>query len=184
MVAAAVVLKPHIWDVPEISAVNDSKKLSDRMRRNLVTALTTASHLPDPPLRWRVAEASVQEIDSVNIRAANFLAMGRALDGLGVHLKTVLVDGTGGLTWKTACMVPLVKGDQRSLSIAIASLFAKVTRDDIMERLHAAYPMYGWDTNKGYGTASHHHALTCHGPTPHHRLSYKPVAALSPRASL
>jgi ribonuclease HII len=177
VVAAVVVLLPHIWEVAGIGEVHDSKKLSDARRRKLVAVLTDVSHQPSPPLIWRVAQASVAEIDTLNIRQANFLAMKRAIAALPVAPKTIVLDGTGGLE---LCIpvIPLIQGDQKSLSIAVASLFAKVTRDDLMVQLHQDYPLYGWASNKGYGTADHHHALKCYGPTPHHRTSYRPVQAV------
>ena len=162
--AAAVILDPD--QIPP--GLNDSKKLSAK-RRIIIEADI-----------WRMAEvsvahATVDEIDALNILRASHLAMRRAIDGLARRPDHLLVDGNmipRGLTLSTEA---LVKGDARSLSIAAASIVAKVARDRIMCELAADFPGYGWDSNAGYPTKSHKQALVRLGVTPHHRVSFKPV---------
>jgi ribonuclease HII len=150
--------------------VNDSKQMS-RAKRQLVherlTALTCVS----------VGEASVAEIDHLNILAATLLAMRRAVLGLPRPPQLVLVDGNQRphLDCPVRCVVG---GDGRSLSIAAASIVAKVTRDRIMAALAAAYPAYGWERNAGYPTKEHRLAVTRHGVTPHHRRSFQPITRI------
>lgn len=163
VVAAAVILEPS--DIPD--GLNDSKKLSETKREALFEQITTRA-------RYCIAEASVEEIDTLNIYHASHLAMCRAvagLDGVG-H---VLVDGNRVPRDLDPPATPLVKGDARSLSIAAASILAKVMRDRTMRALAQQYPVYNWGKNMGYPTKEHMSALEQHGVTPHHRRSYKPV---------
>ena len=126
---------------------------------------------------WAIGIASVVEIDTLNIRQATMLAMQRAVQGLPQKPSGVLVDGIAEPT--LGCSVQtLKKGDALSCSIAAASIIAKVFRDAWMKRLSQLYPQYHWDRNKGYGTAHHQNAIVETGITPHHRFSFKPVAAL------
>lgn len=179
VVAAAVIMRPSLLSYAFISEMTDSKQLSPKKRASLVTHLKEVATLSPAPLLWSVGTATSQEIDTLNIRQANFLAMTRALLGLEEAPLTILVDGTPGLQADVP-VIPIVRGDQQCLSIAMASLFAKVTRDDLMDQLHEEYPVYDWAQNKGYGTARHQEALATHGPTPHHRMSYKPLHRYHP----
>lgn len=180
VVAAAVILFPAFLSLPFVKLIDDSKRLSPEKRERIVKEIESLKNSPsqDLPLLWGIGQSSSQEIDSLNIRQANFLAMKRALKALPKTPKTILLDGTGGLQVEGMTIVPLVKGDQQSLSIATASLLAKVTRDRLMEQLATIYPMYAWERNKGYGTRPHQEALQRHGPSPYHRISFKPVKAL------
>lgn len=148
--------------------VNDSKKVSDARREMLYAEIVTHTS-------FGIAEASPQEIDELNIHHATLLAMRRAFDAMNKSdMHAAFVDGKFGP--QLPCIVnPVVKGDSKSLSIAAASILAKVTRDRIMTKLHAEYPHYGWDSNAGYPTELHMNGVKTHGVTPHHRRSYGPV---------
>lgn len=159
-----------------LETIQDSKQVTRQKRSAIVTGL---SSLKDSVI-WSVGSASVAEIDHLNIRRAVFLAMERAVQGLSLKPKSVLVDGIAKppLSFPT---YTVIKGDQKSLSIAAASLFAKVTRDKIMEDLAKDFPFFGWDLNAGYGTQKHQQALESHGVTPHHRKTYAPIRRLLER---
>lgn len=162
--AAAVILDPH--RLPE--GIDDSKALSAKARETAFERIAASA------LAIGVAFASVEEIDRLNIRRATLLAMARAVGALHVAPNYVLVDGRD--LPKLACPgEAIVKGDALSLSIAAASIIAKVARDRQMRRLAALYPHYGFETNAGYGTAEHLAALRIHGPTPFHRMSFAPL---------
>jgi len=162
--AAAVVLNPD--DIPE--GLNDSKKLSAVKREALFDVIHDKA---DVSLAW----ASVEEIDRLNIRAASLLAMRRAVDGLSQKPDAALIDGNACPEGLCCTGHTLVKGDARSLSIAAASIIAKVARDRVMDQLDSAFPGYGWAGNAGYPTAAHLQALQHLGVTPHHRRSFRPV---------
>ncbi|MEP5759030.1 MAG: ribonuclease HII [Litoreibacter sp.] len=164
VVAAAVILDPNC--IPE--GLNDSKKLSAKKREALFDVVQKNSI-------WMIAEASVEEIDALNIYHASHLAMCRAVHGLNVKAQHVLVDGNKIPVDLNIDATAIVKGDGKSQSIAAASILAKVTRDRHMVALSQQYPGYGWETNAGYPTKSHICALEQQGVTPHHRRSYKPV---------
>ncbi|PWC56419.1 ribonuclease HII [Azospirillum sp. TSO22-1] len=169
VMAAAVVLPPA--GLPEAVAgrIHDSKKLTARAREDL------APLIREHALAVCVAEASVAEIDAINILQAALLAMRRAVEGLGVSPTHALVDGNKAP--KLACTVrTVVKGDSTSLSIAAASIVAKVERDRIMTELHAQFPDFAWDRNAGYPSAAHLAALKRLGATPHHRTTFGPVS--------
>ena len=154
--------------------VNDSKKLTLAKREALYETLLT-----HPALHAHVGSSSVEEIDGLNIRKATCLAMDRALAHPGfAGVRAVLVDGTLPLTHAQARVIPIVKGDAQSFTIACASIIAKVTRDRLMIQLHEEFPHYGWNTNVGYGTATHQAGLAAHGVSIHHRTSYAPIKAL------
>jgi ribonuclease HII len=161
--AAAVVLDPSA--IPE--GLNDSKKLTARRRTALLEALLEQAEVS---LGW----ASVEEIDALNIRNATFLAMTRALAGLA-PVDHALVDGNALPPDLPCPATAIVKGDGKSLSIAAASIAAKVGRDAHMMALSRQFPGYGWEKNAGYPTADHRQALLDLGVTPHHRRSFKPV---------
>jgi len=164
VVAAAVILDRK--RIPK--GLNDSKQLSPEIREAVFPFIMEFA------VAVGVGEASVDEIDLVNIRQATHLAMARAVRALSVAAAFALVDGNDAPALPCPCDT-LVDGDARSLSIAAASIVAKVTRDRMMDALHAQHPHYGWITNKGYGTAEHLAALTRHGTTVHHRRSFAPV---------
>ena len=161
--AAAVVLDPAA--IPE--GLNDSKKLTARRRTELLEHLLASAEVS---LGW----ASVAEIDALNIRNATFLAMTRALAGLA-PVDHALVDGNALPPDLPCPATAIVKGDGKSLSIAAASIAAKVGRDAHMMALSRQFPGYGWERNAGYPTADHRQALLDLGVTPHHRRSFKPV---------
>lgn len=168
VIACAVVLPAAL--PAALLALDDSKKLSRKAREELSAAVLETCTVG-------LGEASVEEIDRVNILKATFLAMGRALEALGRAVDHALVDGNQipPLPCNVRCVVG---GDGLSLSIAAASVVAKVRRDRLMAELALAYPGYGWETNAGYGTAEHTEALRRLGPTPHHRKSFAPVAQM------
>lgn len=162
--AAAVILDPD--NIPE--GLADSKTLSAVKRALLFDALLATSDVA-------VAHASVEEIDEINILQATFLAMRRALQGMKTVPDMALVDGQHVPDALPCPGQAIVKGDVQCLSIAAASIVAKVTRDRIMWDLAQHYPGYGWETNVGYGSKSHMSALKKLGATPHHRRSFRPV---------
>jgi ribonuclease HII len=165
VVAAAVVVTP---ETPRLAGVADSKQLSPRRREQLAAAIVSS-------LPFGVGAASPREIERLNIRRATALAMRRALLHLPAGVEVVLVDGLP----MVEIGIPhhaLVGGDRRCYAIACASIVAKTVRDGLMRRLAARYPDFGWERNKGYGTPQHLEALARRGPTPHHRMSFAPVA--------
>lgn len=162
--AAAVILNPA--NIPQ--GLADSKTLSAARRQALFGAIMDCAQVS-------VAHASVQEIDEMNILRASHLAMVRALAGLPRAPDHALIDGNLIPKGLTLPATAIVKGDAKSLSIAAASIIAKVTRDALMVDLAQQFPHYGWDQNAGYPTAAHLSALHIHGVTPWHRRSFKPV---------
>lgn len=170
VVAAAVILDGARLSPELRDGLDDSKKLSPRRRRELFAALADYA-------RIGVGRAEVDEIDRLNILRATLLAMGRALAALPVRPDLALVDGS--FAPELPCPVRcVVGGDACSLSIAAASIVAKVSRDKEMAALAKAHPGYGWERNAGYGTAEHRAALVRLGPTPLHRRTFRPIAAL------
>lgn len=161
-VCAAAVILPENVDIP---GLNDSKKLSDKRRREMFPLIK------EQAVAYSIAFATEEEIDNINILQATFLAMQRAIDGLRVKADFALIDGNRekdfGLPVKT-----IVGGDGLSASIAAASILAKVTRDDYMLELAKQYPQYGFDVHKGYGTKAHYEALAQFGPCKVHRMSF------------
>jgi ribonuclease HII len=170
VVAAAVILRGRVPN-----GLDDSKKLSAKRREALFHALTDSACLIG------VGQASVAEIDTINILQATWLAMTRAVEALGSEPAHVLVDGNRLPKWRWPATA-IVGGDGCEPAISAASIIAKVTRDRIMAQLDAAYPGYGWATNQGYGTATHAASLQSLGATPHHRASFAPVRAVLQRA--
>jgi ribonuclease HII len=164
VVAAAVILDRT--RIPK--GLNDSKLLREQDREALYPRILEMA------VAVGVGEASVDEIDLVNIRQATHLAMARAVRALPVAAAFALVDGNDAPALPCKCDM-LVKGDSRSVSIAAASIIAKVTRDRLMALLHDHHPVYGWRQNKGYGTPEHLTGLRAHGITVHHRKSFSPV---------
>ncbi len=172
--AAAVWLVPGRLPGDLTDALDDSKKLARPTREALFEVMLGLAGAGDPPLRLGLGEASVGEIDRMNILAASLTAMGRAVAALAELPDAALVDGNRAPD--LPCPVTtVVRGDGRSLSIAAASIAAKVTRDRLMARLAEAHPGYGWERNAGYGTAQHRAAIARLGLTPHHRRSFRPV---------
>jgi len=165
VVAAAVILDRP----PRIQGLADSKVISPRKRDRLYDAIR------DKAICCSVGMASVEEIDQLNILQATMLAMRRAVQGLRLKPVKVLVDGNR-LPTLDVLAEAVVGGDAKVRSISAASIIAKVTRDRLMEELHAQYPVYGFAGHKGYGTAEHLAALRQHGPCPEHRRSFAPVA--------
>ena len=159
--AAAVMLPPGL----EIPGLNDSKKLTDKKRRELYDIMI------EQAVSYGIAFASEQEIDEINILQATFLAMERAIQKLSPQPELALIDGNRtkdfGLPVRT-----IVKGDSLSASIAAASILAKVTRDRLMEEYDAQYPQYGFAVHKGYGTKRHYETLREFGPSPIHRKTF------------
>jgi len=164
VVAAAVRLDPGRMP----PGLNDSKALSARARDRLFDALHEMAE-------FAIGEASVAEIDQLNILRASHLAMVRAIDGLPQQPGLVLIDGNLLPRGLKIAGQAVIKGDTLSLSIAAASIVAKVMRDSIMVDLAQQHPGYGWERNAGYPTAEHREALVRLGPTPHHRRSFGPV---------
>ena len=164
VVAAAVILEAGA--IPE--GLADSKTLSAKRREGLLAALEGRA-------RIGIGVAEVAEIDRLNILGAGDLAMLRALGALGAPPSAVLVDGNRLPRGLALPGRALVRGDARALSVAAASIAAKVTRDRIMAGLAARHPGYGWERNMGYGTAEHRAALARLGVTPEHRRSFRPI---------
>jgi len=165
--AAAVVLDPE----RPIPGLADSKKLSATRRETLARAIRERSRA------WAVAEASVEEIDRLNILQATLLAMARAVAQLALAPDEVLVDGTHCPPLDLP-MRAIVRGDALVPEISAASILAKTARDAAMRELHREYPQYGFDRHKGYPTREHAAALRAHGACPAHRRSYAPVQAM------
>ncbi|NJM44170.1 MAG: ribonuclease HII [Brachymonas sp.] len=165
VVAAAVILDAE----QPIAGLMDSKMLTAQRRETLFLEIQAKA------LCVSVGEASVQEIDEINILQATMLAMQRAVQGLRLKPAKVLVDGNR-LPTIDVLAEAIVGGDAKVQAISAASIVAKVTRDRQCEQLHAQYPQYGFDRHKGYGTAAHMAALKAHGATPSHRKSFAPVA--------
>ena len=161
-VCAAAVILPKGLEIPGLT---DSKKLSDKKRRELMPVIK------EQAIAWGIGFASEKEIDEINILQATYLAMERALAQLTVKPDLALIDGNRakdfGVPVKT-----VVKGDSLSANIAAASVLAKVTRDDIMVEMAEKYPEYGFEIHKGYGTKAHYAALTDHGPSEIHRMTF------------
>ena len=161
-VCAAAVILPRGLEIPGLT---DSKKLSDKKRRELFPVIM------EQAIAYGIGFASHEEIDEINILQATFLAMQRAIDQLNVKPDLALIDGNRqkdfGLPVKT-----VVKGDSLSANIAAASVLAKVSRDNVMEELANKYPEYGFEIHKGYGTKAHYEALRAYGASEVHRMSF------------
>jgi ribonuclease HII len=171
VVAAAVVLAP----CQGLPGVRDSKQLSPARRAELAVSIRQAA------VDWALGEASPEEIDTLNILQATFLAMARAFAGLRHRPELVRVDGNRlpRLEGYDGRLEAMVGGDRRCLAIAAASILAKVHRDETMVELHDRFPGYGFARHKGYPTADHLEALRRHGPSPVHRRSFAPVRAVA-----
>ena len=163
VVAAAVVLAPET----RLAGLDDSKKLTPAAREALLDRIAAEA------LAVGVGRCSPAEIDELNILQASLEAMRRAVLDLALSPDYLLIDGNKAIAAAPWPQETVVKGDARSLSIAAASVVAKVTRDRLMVRLHEDFPAYGWDGHKGYPTTAHYDALRRHGPSPHHRRSFR-----------
>lgn len=166
-VCAAAVILPEGYSNPWL---NDSKKLSDKRRRELREAIERDA------VAWAVAWATPEEIDAINILNASILAMHRALDALAVRPEAVIVDGNRFKPYRSLPCATIVGGDGKYLSIAAASIMAKTSRDDYMDAIDKEWPQYGWRGNKGYPTAAHRRAIAANGPSPYHRRSFRLTA--------
>jgi len=162
-VFAAAVIMPRDF---HHSLLNDSKQVAEADRETLRGIIETEA------IAWAVASISNEEIDQINILRASFKAMHLALDQLKKKPQLLLIDGNRFIPYKKVPHRCIVKGDSIYTSIAAASILAKTYRDAFMRKVHDEYPMYGWDQNKGYGTASHRKAMSLHGQSPYHRLSF------------
>lgn len=159
--AAAVILPEDVI----IDGVNDSKKLSEKKRESLFDVIR------EQALSYSIAYATVDEIEEINILNATMLAMRRAIDGLDIKADYAMIDGNKipPIDIDAEC---IVKGDAKSMSIACASILAKVSRDRLLYKYAEEYPMYGFDKHKGYGTKVHREAILKYGPCPYHRKSF------------
>ena len=175
VVAVAVYIKRSLWrnslkKYPEIIKINDSKKISKKIRKKLYKILINI-------ISFGVGAASVKEIEEKNILQASLIAMERAYISLKVRANFVLVDGIN--TPKIKANVKAIKnGDNKSISIASASIIAKVIRDNLMKKLSYKYPEFFWNKNSGYGTKLHIDKIKLIGITPHHRKSFKPITKM------
>ena len=159
--AAAVILPANI----EIPGLNDSKKLTDKRRRELYPLIK------EKALAYGIAFADHKEIDEINILQATYLAMERALAQLSIRPDIALIDGNRAKDFGIPVQT-VVKGDSLSANIAAASVLAKVTRDDVMLEMAESFPQYGFEVHKGYGTKAHYEALSEYGPCPIHRMTF------------
>jgi ribonuclease HII len=164
VVAAAVILDSH--NIP--NGLNDSKKLSEKKRKVL------EADIRERAIDFSIAEVSVEEIDEINILQASLLAMRRAVEALSKFPAGVLVDGNQNPGFDLPTNL-IVKGDNRSVSIAAASILAKNFRDNLMTKLGEDHPEYGWASNAGYGVPKHMAALRLVGVTKYHRKSFAPI---------
>jgi ribonuclease HII len=160
--AAAVILPSGFC----CEALNDSKQLPAKQRDVL------RSIIEKEAIAWAVGSASPQEIDEINILNASFLAMHRALDQLKIRPQHLLIDGNRFLPYRDIPHTAIVKGDEKYLSVAAASVLAKTHRDACMLRLHEEFPLYDWKNNKGYPTKKHRRSIKESGTSPYHRKSF------------
>ena len=169
-VSAAAVILPPGWRCP---GLDDSKKLTAAKRERLFEVITL-----DATVSWSLAYAEPEEIDRINILRATHAAMARAVEGLKAAVDHCLIDGlrVRDFPWQHD---GIVKGDGKSLSIAAASIIAKVSRDRVMHQFAVEFPEYGFERHMGYGTKAHLEALRLHGPCRLHRRSFQPVAQLA-----
>ncbi len=165
--AAAVILNPK----KPIATLNDSKKLSEKKRRQLKV------EIQEKALAYSIASCSNQEIDKINILRASFLAMHRAIEGLGIAPQLLLIDGNRFVTYKDIPHHCIIKGDGKFQAIAAASILAKTYRDEYMESLSIDFPHYNWHKNKGYPTQDHRLAILNFGATQHHRMTFTLLAS-------
>lgn len=174
VVAGAIHIPQAFWqefqDHKVFSQIKDSKKLSEK-KRNLIYEELKSCAL----ISCGIGIASVEEIDNLNVLRASHLAMERAVQQITPSPSMIILDGNKKPHWQWPCHT-VIDGDNKSYSIAAASILAKVTRDTIMKELSCNYPAYKWDKNVGYGTKDHQNAIAEYGITPHHRRSFAPIA--------
>lgn len=171
VMTAAVVL-----DASNLPLANDSKKLTLQQREIMYEEIVAKAQVS-------IGEASVAEIDTYNIRGATLLAMRRAIESLPEKPDYAFIDGRDVPEGLLCPAEAVIKGDGIVLSIACASIVAKVTRDRLMGKLHEQFPHYAWNSNAGYGTKAHQEGLAEHGITPHHRRSFRPIRELMEKVS-
>lgn len=162
VVAAAVIL-PEGFECPQL---NDSKQLSEKTRNELRLIIEAEA------VAWAVGVVECDEIDTINILNASILAMHKAIGGLNIRPQFIISDGNRFKPFEDIPHQTIVKGDAKYLSIAAASVLAKTHRDEIMAKLHEAFPMYNWAKNKAYPTRDHRQAVKDYGASPQHRLSF------------
>jgi len=162
-VTAAAVILPKNYKNP---LLNDSKKLTSKQRELLKPEIINSA------IAWKVAFVDNIEIDNINILRASIKAMHLAIDGLSKVPQHLLIDGNRFYQYKNLAHTTIIKGDSLYLSIAAASVLAKTFRDEFMNRIHDEYPVYGWNSNKGYATRFHRDAILSHGLSPYHRKSF------------
>lgn len=161
VVAAAVILPKDFYD----ERIDDSKKLSAKLREELFSVISKNA------LAYAYTVISQKKIDEINILKASLLAMKKSIEKLKIQPDIILVDGNKSFNYE-AVVIPIIKGDSKSLSIASASIIAKVVRDRIMIRLAKKYPYYNWESNKGYPTKEHIKAVLKYGSCPAHRKTF------------
>ena len=174
VVAAAIIIDREKFPQQLLNDIDDSKLLTSQKREQVAAEL---HNLQGHACEFTLGQASVAEVDQINIREASLLAMQRAVEALPIIPEVTLVDGHI-IPDLTCHAIPIIRGDSASYSIAAASVIAKVARDRLMKELAAEHPFYGWERNAGYGTKQHQIALTEHGVTPHHRRSFSPIKKL------
>jgi ribonuclease HII len=155
--------------------VRDSKKMTHNQRNRIVE---WAKEQSKDKLKYSITDATVEEIDRLNILQASLLAMQRTYSLLDINKEIVLVDGNAAPNIKNTRIITVIKGDAQVLTIALASIVAKEHRDSLMKKLSNEFPQYGWNTNMGYGSKSHLQAIEKFGITPHHRKSFAPMNRL------
>jgi ribonuclease HII len=163
-VFAAAVILPKDFQHP---VLNDSKQLTHKQREELRPLIE------EQALAWAVAKVDHLEIDRINILNASFLAMHKALNRLSIKPKHLIIDGNRFKKYKKIPHRCIIEGDGKYFSIAAASVLAKTYRDDFMQKLHKKFPLYHWDTNKGYGTPEHREAIELHGINEFHRKTFR-----------
>ena len=161
VVAAAVIFNKRTY----IKGINDSKQLSEKLREHLYSKIISSA------LAYSVSIVEHEVIDDINILNATMLAMKQAIQGLNIQPDLVLVDGNRTFQSEIP-VIPIIKGDTKSFSIAAASILAKVTRDRLMKKLSTQYPVYLWEKNKGYPTKQHREIIKMVGPSPLHRKTF------------
>ena len=163
VVAAAVILPKDFKN----ELLNDSKKISEKNRNKLRLIIEAEA------TSWGIGFVSPNEIDKINILQASFLAMHRAIEKLQAKPKHLVIDGNKFNPYKKIPHTCIIKGDGKYMNIAAASILAKTHRDELMYNIHEKFPHYNWKKNKGYPTKEHREAISTHGTSPHHRMSFK-----------